>query len=161
MIAAGLRAFPRPGLRELDLWVWTISADLTEALQSGACRGLERLSLKAGDFDGGVIMTEFVDAFGACPHLRELAVEIYEEGGGGDSLHRALAEVVCEGGLPGLVQLSLINEDVDDESATALAEALEARAARGRPVRFEDYEARNRAEEEKLAEIEAEMGPPS
>jgi hypothetical protein len=47
VVAAGLRAFPRPGLRELSLNISSLGAGLADALQSGACRGLTRLSLKA------------------------------------------------------------------------------------------------------------------
>jgi hypothetical protein len=125
VVTAAFRAFPRPGLRELSLDVLSLGPGLAEALQSGACRGLTRLSLKASSFGEGMSVRGLVDSFGACPDLRELALDFMSTNG--DGLYRAIADAVREGGLSRLERLSLINEDVGDDSAQALAEALEAR----------------------------------
>jgi hypothetical protein len=73
-------------------------------------------------------MAELVDSLDACPYLQELAVEIAS--GGGDSLCRALAEAMREGGLSRLERLSLMAKGVGHDSAKALAEALAARGLR-------------------------------
>jgi hypothetical protein len=152
VVAAALRAFPRPGLRELDLRILTLGTGLAGALQSGACRGLTRLSLKAVRIGQGVDEGELGASSSACPHLRHLEVEILR-GRGGDSLYRTLAEAVREGGLPCLEHLSLIIQGVGHDSVTALIEALEARS--GRPVHFNDAAARSRADEEQKARFRA------
>jgi hypothetical protein len=156
VFAAALQAFPRPGLRELDLYITTLGAGLVGVLQSGGCRGLTRLFLKVWSIGAGIGVAELVEAFGACLHLRTLIVDVTY---GGDSVYRALAEVIRDGGLPGLEQFALFIKEVDDNSATALAEALEATAASGTPLRFEDYKARRRAEEEFLARCKARGNP--
>jgi hypothetical protein len=142
IVAAGLQAFPRPGLCELNLHVASFGAGLIEALQSGACRGLTRLSLEASSFDQGVSMGELGAAFGTCSHLQRLFMEIRQDADG-DSFYRSLAEAVHDGDLPCLEQLSLFfNKGFGEVSAKALAEALGTRAASGRPVRFEDFATR-------------------
>jgi hypothetical protein len=139
VVATALRAFPRPALRELDLDTWILGAGLAGALQSGACPGLTRLNLVAMSFGEGTDVEELVEALGACPNLRQFGVRV-PTGEGMDSLYLALAEAVREGGLPSLEKLSLFNFRVRDDSARALAEALEARA--GPLVRFDDFSTR-------------------
>jgi hypothetical protein len=125
-LAAALRAFPRPGLQELTLDVVSLGVGIAAAFQSGACRGLTRLSLFAEDPGEGLILAELVDAFCACPQLRMLSLDV-PSGEEGDSLCRALVEATREGGLPSLKYLYLVHETVSDDSITALAQVLGAR----------------------------------
>jgi hypothetical protein len=60
---------------------------------------------------------ELVEALGACPHLRHLAVDFKE--GEGDDLRRALEEAVRDGVLPCLRELSI--SDVEERAKAALA----------------------------------------
>jgi hypothetical protein len=129
VIAAALRAFPRPGLEDLKLDVVNLGVGVAAALQSGACRGLRRLDLRADHPGEGLILAELVDALCACPHLRMLHLHI-RNGEWGESFCRALTEAMREGGLPGLKYVYLFSRTVTRDSSTALAEALEARAGR-------------------------------
>jgi hypothetical protein len=132
VVATALQASPRPGLRELELDVFSLGAGLVEALQSGACPGLTRMRLRANRLFGGGLnaegmnVGELVEAFGACPHLQELALE-GRMGERADIICRALAEAVREESLPCLEQVYLMIGQVGDDSATALEEALEAK----------------------------------
>jgi hypothetical protein len=129
VVAAALRAFPRPGLRELDLDVVSLGVGVAAALQSGACCGLTRLNLMADHFGESLILAEFVDTFRACPHLQELSLDV-RRGEGGDSLCRALVEAVRDGGVPCLKNVHLFSWSLKRDSTTALAKALAARAGR-------------------------------
>jgi hypothetical protein len=59
--------------------------------------------------------------------------------GAGGGLYRAVAEALCDGDLAHLEKLSLISHsEVGNDSVMILSQALEARAASGHPVRFQD-----------------------
>jgi hypothetical protein len=148
VFAAALRAFPRPGLQELDLQDFqALAPGLVEALRSGVCRGLTRLSLEAKDFKDLARMEDVPEALATCPHLREFTLEFSSERNG-DTLCRALAEAVREGTLPCLDHLTLLVGGVTDDNVRALAEALGARG--GRLVHYKDRCAKIQAEKEMI-----------
>jgi hypothetical protein len=106
IVAAALRASPRPGLRELELNTTRLGASRVGALQSGACRGLTQIRFRRVKFGQGVNVEGLVEAFAACPRLRHLNVQIPLWGNGG-TLCRALAEAVRERGLPELEEVNI------------------------------------------------------
>jgi hypothetical protein len=123
LIGLALQAFPRPALRELRLWCQDSGQPLVDALRWEACPGLTRLDLCSFTMeDGDVVM--LVEGLRMCPRLREVRLGVAPRA----LVHRRLADMMREGGLPCLEELHVLGAVAEDDGVVAFAEALEARA---------------------------------
>jgi hypothetical protein len=95
-LAAALRAFHRPTVRELELMHLCFVNGLADTLSSGACGALTRLVLVVG-FTQDTSRVALIEALGGGLQLKELDLNVLE---GDKSLGSALAQAAYAGTLP-------------------------------------------------------------